>query len=378
MWGKSYFEYTVGDPVLWQTNASGWGGTAYTEDPIVLKQGCYMQSVKVTGTEVPKFHYISLNSPIIEYGTPASSTATLYNAISANGWNNINEGANNFRFLSIYETYMKITALPAVQVPDAEGTNELTVNDLNWDSLCLYFMYPNGKDPDNYYLGNRDTGETTGGTIPAPLTHAEKSDPIGWLNAQGDYDHHATSLSRTQYLKKIPLNTPNTVGGGRTVLTAKWRSPKGLRGNVSDVKYDTVGLIPLRWYDAPRDLYSDEVARANNDHKWRFYWAIGSDIGKAGARYQYRFKIQMWCKYKAWDLIQNLPTYIGWVQRPTGSVGPSGPENQKEKEKEVDEPMDIGELPNSMPATPVLEQMFSEFARLQEKMAKSSSVTFNK
>ena len=377
MYGKSYMEYTVGEPGQWITSFPG--GTVTTENPIELKPGCYMQSVNDGGIQRPAWNAISLNSPVIQYSSPANNTAWLYNNPTTNGFNNINQGINKYNFMSILETYCKITFLPAINVPTVSDPTELGVNDLAYDSLCVWFMYPNEKEPDNYVLYGADTSSPSGGVVPPALTKELARDPIRFGPATGSDEQTGAMIARDPRIKKVPLNTPNTIGGGRTVITAKWRARGGRRSNVCDFFTTTYSGKDVRYYGFPRNMFSAENTRANVDHKWRLYWALGSDMGKSSVRYQYRFKIQMWCKYVNWDLIENVPKYIG-MNVASNAVPFIGPTNEKEKEPEVteeDEPMDIGES-NSMPSTPVLEQMFSEFARLQEKMAKSSSVTFNK
>lgn len=392
MMGKSYFEYNVGDSQAWQTSAIGHGGTTMAaEQPVRLKASDFLQSVNIGTGSAPDrrvaFHAIQLNSPIIKYCSPAGWPNGVpiwyYNNVALNGWQNINEGANNYQFLSIYETYLKITALPAVNTPDTSETNppqntELKANDLTIDSLCLYYMFPNGKDGDAWLLEPTETDDTGLGLIESNLPAPRAADPIRWTysNAATDMSRSATELNRIKGLRRIPLNTPNTVGGGRTTLTAKWRNKGHLMSNVSDVTEQTVATIPLRYYTQPYDRYTMQLPGQLVNNEWFFYWAIGSDFAPSSARYTYKFKIQMWCKWKAFNYIQNLPNYIGWVRKNQGSLGPSGPTmTQAEKEKEDDdrqlqEVMDI-DVPQT-PSTPIINQMFQEFARIQEKIGKAS------
>lgn len=383
--GNSYFEYNVGD-----TNAilkdnfivkAANVGDLVTEREVKMKADCYFQSVTGPGgigDERIAWNAISLNSPIIRYGTPAGWTGNAPNVQYfpinlRQGWNNISKEANQFKFCTIYNTFIKITALPASTTGAIDGSK------YNLDSLALYFCFPNEKEPDATFLNRNTTQDAWQFTLAAQ----DMADPLKWDNTHRTNADatNTTQMGRESRVRCVPLNTPNTSGGGRTTITARWRlkGPKEL--NAAPATREQNALCPYNtgvqdwmYYGFPRmleDAHINDIFTAEIPY-WCFYWGIGSTMGHARTEYQYRFKIQMWCDFMLWDKMENIPKYIGGVPTTTGDIN----YRLKEKEKEDDE-MDTDDLP-SVPSTPVLNQMFAEFAAMHKVAATSSSSSNDK
>ena len=114
VYGKSYFEYTVGESGVWRVTQS----TPVTENDITLKAGQTMQTVNTTGTtEAPAWSSIQLNSPLISYQGPAGwsgtvlAPVTLENHWQSAGWNDIHHWVTQYKYMCIYNTYCKVTFL---------------------------------------------------------------------------------------------------------------------------------------------------------------------------------------------------------------------------------------------------------------------------
>jgi len=225
VYGHGYMEYTVGEANKW----NNLSGAAVTENDVTLKANQCMQTVNTTGSvEAPAWHSISLNSPVVSYqgpagwsGGPPLTPQTLVANPLTNGFNDLNHWARQYKYMSIYQTYLKLTFLPAVTV----AANDLPPDVLNLDSLCIWFAFPNDERADNYYMGNQssDAADTT------LLSPTILADPLNLV----DPALAPSTMNQDTRMRKIPLNGPNTAGGGRTTLTFKWRLKGPLEKNLS-------------------------------------------------------------------------------------------------------------------------------------------------
>lgn len=389
--GESYFCYSVGDQAkITEGNSAneynfdlqpwirGAGGTfiAKGENPVQLKPGCALQSLSYGGSkERPCWNSITLNSPIIGYTSPAIATEITqteflprqgYFGLDLNGgWNNISAEASKYKFCTIYKTYLKITALPA----SAGTTNEAPLSNYNFDSLGLYYCFPNESDNDDNFIG--DMGVDRDGVSMDPIP-ANITDPLDWreTNSTQTGFTDTASMRRDTRVRFMPLNSPNIVGGGRTILTARWRLKGDKWSNAAEVMNSGGLPVPVggptsqNYYGPAYRYQQDTPLQERRPRYHRFYWALGTDMGVSSYRYRYKFKIEMWCNYLCWEPMENIPKFISAVPNLTGNI-------YRAQEEEQDQ-MQEDEIP-SVPATPVLEQMFTEFARLQERMGKSHS-----
>lgn len=393
--GKTYFEYNIGDHQKLVIGSStltpgnndwfyaGTDGKIKDENPPVVKTGRICQSLRQTTSpapllrDAPCWNSISMNHPIISYTSPALSVVNGFGGFDpkwgyfppdlGSGWNNISEYANRYKFCTIYNTYLKITALPASVDPAGAGA---PVGSYNFDSLGIWFCFPNEVNGDDDFLGNMSVQNNAGINMSSNIDRV--TDPLWWYQqdkASGGFTD-ATMANRDTRVRFIPLNSPNYVGGGRTILTARWRLKGNKWSNAAPSVSSAAIAIPYtgsthqNYYEFSRSYDPQNYSANANIVNHRFYWSLGTNMGTASYDYRYKFKIQMWCDYICWEPFETIPKFIGGV--------PSYDSGAYRAEEENSDDMDQDQLP-SVPATPVLEQMFTEFARLQEKMGKSHS-----
>lgn len=357
LYSWSDWNFSTGEFMFNRTDATGANIVpAVSIDPMTLHAGTCFQTAGPSG--VPSFYAVNLNDPRQPYiacpqvtdasGPPPTSyqsviASSTNNQAQSAGAMNLNMWAPVYRQMAIYKTKVMIEFTPAYVDPNA--TSQAQVDDLAADKLFIYFMLP-----------NRQFGDATNPRISTGASTI--MNPFAWSNNMAT--NGPTTIRLNRNVRRIPLTSPNTIGGG-TTLKATWSLRNQMERNVNYMFKNILTSNGTAW-GAPEEIAGNFNAPTAAPGYF-FYFGLGTDMGAATFTYRSKFRVRVRFYYKCWQIRDNTASWINLVNEALTAryakalVAPNKPV-QDEDYMETDDQDDY----DSVPSTPVIEQLTRELS----------------
>lgn len=292
----------------------------------------FQNSPASAGTAYP--HAICMNSPRLQMMFPETTPTFRDKTV---GWIDINKWASFYEYCTIYETDLildigQLFCLDAGYNP--YGTGE--------DSVYVYYCLPNVDQPPG-----------TAGTAYNPWGLASSLTPV-------------STVMRTPKILRKRLNFPNTAGKSSGCrLRIKWKlkdigdaPPNYMEKSVSS------NLNGSTWNEAGDRTGWDLSGTAKRHF---FYFWLGTDNSDSLWNYQAKWTMKIYSKVKFWQPRSSLlaPTLTFKTEE---MIQDEQGEQEEEKEPPVPDEDWREEMEcDSVPSTPIIEQLAQELKQLNAK-----------
>lgn len=217
-------------------------------------------------------------------------------ATEAAGPMNVHQWASIYKYMTCYKTVMTIEFLPLFRTSADAGV----VADLMEDQIVVA-----------YCMRNAQLGDTSGKWD--STTKDKVINPFLWNLTQ----YTTSQVLANSEIKYTKMTGPNTVGGG-TKIKVSWSLRNQKERNMDYMLKNVSESIANAW-TPPKDLTTafyntvDNAPVENPEVYWAptqwFQWCLLSRMGHAAHTYKSKYRVNMWFKYKCWEILKDAPTW---------------------------------------------------------------------